>query len=205
MLIAWTGASGAGPGKVVVDELVEAVLLTDSPERAIALGALAAAEEWDLLRDEAVTHAEEAVRAARRSGSQLALAAALCARGHAHLQDFAATPLADAQEAARLARSCGSTDRLEETALLQVNCLNSLGRTCEASAVAQRNIRGAGFGWVAMEVPSRLCGRDRVPGPRSLGRLPRPAPRCLGWALRSRTWSIHPADSGAAGAAGTGA
>ena len=143
LLLAWWKATyqRSAAGKAVLDELVEAVRLTeafpDSPERALALAGLANAEHSDSLLGEAVTHSEEAVRAARRSGSQLALAAALSTRGLAHLQDFPAGPLADALEAVRLARSCGSTEWLEDAATLQVKCLTHLGRIDEATAVAQ--------------------------------------------------------------------
>jgi hypothetical protein len=86
LLLDWWDATyrRSAPAKTVVDELVDAVRLTraspDSPERAMALAALATAEHWEALHDQAGTHAEEAVRAAGRSWSELAQATALSAR-----------------------------------------------------------------------------------------------------------------------------
>ncbi|WP_132298253.1 AAA family ATPase [Kribbella sp. VKM Ac-2568] len=156
LLLAWCEATyrGSAPMKAGVDELVEAVQLTqaypDNPERALALAGLAFAERWDKSYDSAAAHAEEAVQAARRSGSELALAAALSTRAFVHLHDVASNPLADTEEAVRLARSCGSTDWLEEAAIWQVRCLKHLGRVNEATAVAQeafQEVLAAGSEW----------------------------------------------------------
>ncbi|RZT28539.1 putative ATPase [Kribbella sp. VKM Ac-2569] len=129
------------PETTVTDDLIQAVRLTDaapdSAERALALGALAFAERVDRLHDEAATHAEDAVETARRSRSQLALAAALSTRAFVNFADFASNPLSDAEEAERLARSCGSTEWLEAAAIQRVRCLRKLGRDGEATAVAK--------------------------------------------------------------------
>ncbi|MEV0803819.1 AAA family ATPase [Kribbella sp. NPDC050281] len=143
LLVAWSKVTHEQTvlGKTVAGEFVEAVWLTeafpDSAEHALALAALAFAEHWDGLNDESTSHAEQAVQAARRSGSELALAGALSIRACAHLEDYAANPLADAQEAERFARLCGSTEWLENAAIWQVHCLATLGRTVEATAVAR--------------------------------------------------------------------
>jgi len=143
LLLEWWKATyrGSAPGGSVPDQLVEAVRLTDafpdSPERGLTLAALACAEDMNMLHDDAVGHAAEAVRAAQRSGSELALAAAVGTRAFVHRFDFAATALADALEAVRLARSCGSTDWLEDAAIWQVSCLQHLGRHDEAILAAR--------------------------------------------------------------------
>lgn len=119
--------------KAPLDELVEAVHLTaaypDAAERALALAGVATGEKWEGLQDEAVAHAEEAVRVARKSGSELALAGALSTRAFVRPLDSAHDALADAQDAMRLARSCGSTDWLEKAARWQWIALRHLGRT----------------------------------------------------------------------------
>jgi len=129
------------PGKMVGDELVEAVRLTgqfpDSPERALALQELAFAEHTDGSFARAATHSAHAVLAAQRSASELALAAALSTRALVHWSEPALNRLADAQEAERLARSCGSTDWLASAAIAKVRCLLSLGRNAEATAAAR--------------------------------------------------------------------
>ena len=129
------------PGNMVGDELVEAVRLTDqfpdSPERALALEALAFAEHMDGSFDRAATHSAQAVLAAQRSASDLALAAALSTRALVGRFRSAVNSLADAQEAERLARSCGSTEWLATAALEKVRCLLSLGKNTEATAAAR--------------------------------------------------------------------
>ncbi len=97
----------------------------------------------------AATQAEEAVRAARRSGSALALAGALSTRAFVNQHDYAANPLADAEEAERLARSCGSAEWQEEAAVWRVNSLLVLGRTSEATVAAReafQSLHAAGSG-----------------------------------------------------------
>jgi DNA-binding CsgD family transcriptional regulator/tetratricopeptide (TPR) repeat protein len=156
LLIAWRDLTYARwtPGKVVVDELIEAVRLTwafpHTPERALALAALASAEERDSLHHEAEIHAEEAVLAARRSGSQLALAAALSTRAFVHILELGSNSLADAEEAERLARACGSTKWLEEAATWRVQCLSwmaGVSEATEAALDAYEEVLAAGSGW----------------------------------------------------------
>jgi DNA-binding NarL/FixJ family response regulator len=156
LLVAWSQATRQRSviGKTVVGELLDAVRLSqaypDSPEHALALAALASAQSWDDRYDEAATHAEQAVLAAHRSGSDRALAAALSARALVHLTQRASTSLADAQEAARLARACGATDIVEEAATWQVHCLQHLDRTDEATTIALEafhDVRTAGSEW----------------------------------------------------------
>ncbi|TCC46869.1 LuxR family transcriptional regulator [Kribbella capetownensis] len=125
--------------QAVDPELLEAVRLTepypDSPERAQALAALAVAEHWDALDKQAWADAEDAVAVARRSGSALALAAALSARSVAHLYTVG-NSLEDAEEAVRLARSCDSVEWLEDAATWRVHSLYNLGRIADATASA---------------------------------------------------------------------
>lgn len=141
--------------KAVDPELLEAVRLTesfpDSPERAQAVAALAVAEHWDSWGGvEAETHAEEAVGVARRSGSPLALAVALSARALVHVFTDG-NSLADAEEAERLARSCGSIEWLEDAGTWRVHSLFGLGRTAEATAVGlelSREVVAGGSGYL---------------------------------------------------------
>ncbi|WP_432877228.1 helix-turn-helix transcriptional regulator [Kribbella sp. CA-245084] len=129
------------PGKMVGDELVEAVRFTDrfpdSPERALALAELAFAEHTDGSFDRAATHSVQAVLAARRSASDLALAAALGTQALVHGSEPASNRVADAVEAERFARSCGSTDWLVNAAIAKVGCLVSLGKNTAATAAAR--------------------------------------------------------------------
>ncbi|TDW74949.1 helix-turn-helix transcriptional regulator [Kribbella pratensis] len=129
------------PGKMVGDELIEAVRLTDqfpdSPERALALQELASAERADGSFGRAAAHSAQAVLAAQRSGSELALAAALSARALVHRFESDLNSLDDAEEAERLARSCGSTDWLASAAIAKVRCLLALGKNVEATAAAR--------------------------------------------------------------------
>ncbi|MGW6281244.1 helix-turn-helix transcriptional regulator [Kribbella sp. NPDC055071] len=140
--------------KAVDSELIEALRLTeafpDSSERAQALAALAVAEQWDSLYSDAVAHANEAVLVARRSGSVLALAVALSARALAHVFTDGRS-LADAEEAERLARSCGSTEWLVDAATWRVHSLTGLGRTDESTTVALsvfEEVRETGSGYL---------------------------------------------------------
>lgn len=140
--------------KVPLAELVEAVRLTradpDSAERALALAGLATGEQWEGLHDEAVAHADDAVRVGRKSGSELALAGALSTRAFVRPHDSAPKALADAQDAMRLARSCGSMEWLENAARWQWIALRYLGRTDEATTEAREvfeEVLGAGSIW----------------------------------------------------------
>jgi DNA-binding CsgD family transcriptional regulator/tetratricopeptide (TPR) repeat protein len=153
LLLEWWRSADrrSASGPAVVDELVEAVRLTAaypaSAEHALALAVLASAECRDRLHGAAATHAQQAMQAAIRSGSDVARAAALSARAAAQVPSFgsrAPNPLADphagltdAQEAVRVARLCGSTEWLEEAAIWQAICLMRLGRTEEATVVAR--------------------------------------------------------------------
>ena len=125
--------------KAVDPELLEAVRLTDpfpdSPERAEALAALAVAESWDALDTDAEAHAEQAVLIARQAGATLTLAVALSSRALVHV--FTVTDsLTDAEEAVRLARSCGSVEWMVDAATWQVHSLFGLGLNDESTAVA---------------------------------------------------------------------
>ena len=144
LLLAWNDTTHGltEVGKTVTSALMDAVELTepfpDSPERALALAALAFAEHWDDLHDEAKAHAEAAVQAAKRSGSAPALAGALSIRAATYVKDFAERSMADAQEAERLARSCGSVEWLQDATIWQVNCLITFGRAEEAAELAHQ-------------------------------------------------------------------
>jgi DNA-binding NarL/FixJ family response regulator len=151
--------------KAPLDELLEAVRLTgaypDSAERALALAGLAAGEQSEGLHDEAVAHAEEAIRVARRSGSEPALAGALSTRACVRLQDSALNALVDARDAMRLARSCGSTEWLETAARWQWISLKYLGRTEEATTEAREvfdEVLGAGSVWAYVLASSAAEG-----------------------------------------------
>ncbi len=140
--------------KAVDPELLEAVRLTepypDSPERAEALAALAVAENWDALDTDAEAHAEQAVLVARRSGSTLALAIALSARALVHVFTVGDS-LTDAEEAVRLARSCGSIEWLVDAATWRVHSLFGLGRNDESTTAALEvfeEVRGTGSGYL---------------------------------------------------------
>jgi DNA-binding CsgD family transcriptional regulator/tetratricopeptide (TPR) repeat protein len=131
----------SAPGRQALEELIEAVELTrpfpDSPEHARALAALASAEMWALMLPDAIAHAEQAVEAAHRSGSGVALAAALNARVNARIEQFATLDLlADAEEAWRLAQLAGDSELMAEAAIYRTNCLYGLDRIREATAVA---------------------------------------------------------------------
>ncbi|HEU4948661.1 MAG TPA: AAA family ATPase [Kribbella sp.] len=126
------------PRTAELDELLEAVKLTaafpDSPERAAALAELAFLESWSST-PEATSHADEAVRVARGTGSEPVLAQALKSRASAYCNEAPQVCLADAEEAERLARSCGDMDCLVDAAIWRYNALQQLGRTEEAMDV----------------------------------------------------------------------
>jgi DNA-binding CsgD family transcriptional regulator/tetratricopeptide (TPR) repeat protein len=132
----------SAPGQADVSELIEAVELTqafpDRAEHARALAALASTERWALMLPEAMAHAEQALQAARRSGSDVALAHALNVRADAYIEEFA-TPslLADTEEAWRLARQANDSELMEDAAICRVNCLTGLGRIREGTEVAR--------------------------------------------------------------------
>lgn len=127
--------------RAVTSEVVEAIEITEafpvSPQRARALASLAGAQMWDGVLPDAAIHANEAVRIARRSGSHAALAHALNVRASVHLHlDEVASSLEDANEADLAARSCGDHTQQEAAANWRVICLQELGRTGEATAIA---------------------------------------------------------------------
>jgi DNA-binding CsgD family transcriptional regulator len=195
LLLAWCDATHEQSvrGKTVVVELLDAVRLTepfpDRPERALALAALAFAERWDMLYDDAATHADQAVWSARRSGSERALAAALSTRASVHVQNLAANlladPLADAREAERIARSCGAAEWLENAGIWHVNCLINQGRTAEATEVASQvfeEVRADGSRWayfLASQAADGLLALGRWNDCRNVLR-PALAARCKG-------------------------
>ncbi len=65
------------------------------------------------------------------------MAAALSARALVHRFESELNSLDDAQEAERLARSCGSTEWLASAAIEKVRCLLALGKNAEATAAAR--------------------------------------------------------------------
>ncbi|WP_329478463.1 helix-turn-helix transcriptional regulator [Kribbella sp. NBC_01484] len=129
------------PIEAVLADIYEALDLTApfpaSAERARVLSALGSAESWSG-RPEAVAHADEAVRIARRAGSERALAEALAERASVIVRESPLPALADAQEAESLARACGSMFDLLNAFVWQVNTLRTLGRREEAIEVALR-------------------------------------------------------------------
>jgi DNA-binding CsgD family transcriptional regulator/tetratricopeptide (TPR) repeat protein len=153
LLVEWWKATyrRSAPEKALADELVEAVRLTDayptSDERVLALAALASAEEWDALHNEAIRHSEEAVRVAQSSDSNLAMAAALTTRAMVHSDYVSANPLADAREAVRRARLCGSTDWLEEAAIWYVSCLSDLEESADQAKQVFEEVVESGSEW----------------------------------------------------------
>jgi DNA-binding CsgD family transcriptional regulator/tetratricopeptide (TPR) repeat protein len=128
------------PKVAALEEALRAVELTaafpDSAERAVALAQLAGLEGWNGTPGGAV-HAEEAVQAARRSGSEHALARSLSARASVSAYESSVASLADAEESERLARSCGDMDTVVEAAIWRHNALSALGRTNEAATVTR--------------------------------------------------------------------
>ncbi|MDX6251469.1 MAG: hypothetical protein QOF10_4829 [Kribbellaceae bacterium] len=126
------------PDQADLEEILEAIALTtafpDSTERAVAFSQLA---EFEMLSGlpRAVAHGEEAVRAARRSGSTQALGRALGARAAAYDYEEPLASLADAERSAQLARACGDVDTATNAAIWRFNALHALGRRGEAADV----------------------------------------------------------------------
>ncbi|MEU4294431.1 helix-turn-helix transcriptional regulator [Kribbella sp. NPDC026596] len=127
------------PRTVVPDDALRAVELgstdPDSPEYAIALSELAAMERWEA-RPGALEHANAAVDIARRTASVDALVRALSRRALATSVTDPPAALADAEEAAKLARTCGDLDGLLDATSWQFNALVELGRSAEATQTA---------------------------------------------------------------------
>ncbi len=117
---------------------MEAVTLSgqdpDSPEHAVALARLAEAECWNGLRRQARDHAASAVAAAERSGSPVALAAALGARSFVDLRGPRAW--ADAEAASRWARSSGDPMVMATDCLTRLSYLEEHGRVKNLLPVA---------------------------------------------------------------------
>jgi hypothetical protein len=111
------------------------------------LAALATAEEWDSMHDDATRHADQAVRVAQNSGSDLAMAAALTTRALVHGEYLETDTLPDAKEAMRRARLCGSTEWLEEAALCYVSRLPNLDERAEVAQQVFEEVVAAGSEW----------------------------------------------------------
>jgi len=128
------------PGEADVDEILEAIALTedfpDAAERAVAFAELAELESLHGLPEDSV-HAEQAVRIATRSGSKQALGRALGAR--AAVSDYPAplASLADVELSEQLARSCGDVDTATNAAIWRFNALHALGRRADAVDVTR--------------------------------------------------------------------
>ena len=132
----------SAPGQAAMEDQLEAVELTrpfpDSPEHAHALADLANAERWALMLPAATAHGEQALRAARRSESDAALAHALNVRADAYIEEFASADLLrDLEEAWRLGRQADDSQLMEDAAISRVNCLTGLGRFRESVEVAR--------------------------------------------------------------------
>ena len=121
-------------------ELFEAVQLTepfpDSPERVFALAELVRAELWDVHTPEMPAHiwgqVQEAVEVAQRSGSEPAIAQALCCRAHYLFSDHRALEaLSDAEASYQLAARTGQVDIMGGAAIWQANALWDLGRVSQ--------------------------------------------------------------------------
>ncbi|MFI7062664.1 AAA family ATPase [Kribbella sp. NPDC050124] len=145
--------------KAVNDQLLEALRLTDgspdSAERAFALEALAFAEGWDALSDASagrsgLNHVEEAIRVARRSGNEVALAAAFATRALLYLNTGTGDPLPAAEEAERAGRRSGDPLRVGVAVTWRVRALGNEGRFTEAAEVALRaadELHALGASW----------------------------------------------------------
>ncbi|TDU91291.1 regulatory LuxR family protein [Kribbella voronezhensis] len=123
-----------------MDDIFEAIRLTadlpPSAERALAFAELAGTESFtDPVK--ALTHAQEAVRIARASGSTRALAQALGARAASWGYETPVPALADAELSVQLARSCGATSLVAESGIWQFNALHALGRWKDAAETAR--------------------------------------------------------------------
>lgn len=105
----------------------------DSAEHAIALAMLSDREAWRQLWDQAREHAEQAVRAARRSGSDEAQAWAYMARAQAHTLEERAEP--DTVDAMRHARLSGDPETISSAALCRGNHLLQRGRLTEVNDI----------------------------------------------------------------------
>ena len=119
----------SGPATSRVSERYEALRLTeafpDSSERVSALSGLATAETWDCDFVSARMHADQALAAARRNGSDLPLAQALNTWGWVaqHGTGKIEPPEAKAaiEEALRLARGCGDAKEVVLGAIRLMN------------------------------------------------------------------------------------
>jgi DNA-binding CsgD family transcriptional regulator/tetratricopeptide (TPR) repeat protein len=143
MLVEWSWSMAWGNSRPPDDQspqVMEAVELTkpfpDSPERVFALARLVDATLWDLhalqLPAEIWDQVQEAVEAARRSGSAAAMARALCSRAQYLISDYRPLEaLREAEASYRLASEAGHTDIMQDAAFTQVNALLVLGRTAE--------------------------------------------------------------------------
>ena len=96
----------------------------DSPERAIALGRLAHVELWEGRRAAAASHAAEALAAARRSGSDAALAWVL--GFHSQTLWGTSAGLQESERAVAHAPASGDRFLLSHAASLRANCFSSL-------------------------------------------------------------------------------
>jgi tetratricopeptide (TPR) repeat protein len=130
----------SGPSTSLVGERYDAVHLSeaypDSLERVTALARLAEAECWDRRGDSARAHSEEALRVARRNGSDLALARALNTWAFVHLEETAPA-MGAAQEALRLARRCGEVKEVVLGSIWLMNLLIVQLRVEEAVQVGR--------------------------------------------------------------------
>jgi DNA-binding CsgD family transcriptional regulator/tetratricopeptide (TPR) repeat protein len=120
----------SGPTISRVPERYDAVRLTedfpDSIERVSALTGLATAEAWDCDFVSARRHADQAVDAARRNGSDLALAQALNTWGFVALSMREIEPAearAAIEEALELARRCGDAKEVVSGTIWLMNLL----------------------------------------------------------------------------------
>ena len=134
--------------------LATAVELTrpfpDSPERALALAAAATTERWDSMDQHASTQAEEAVRAARRSGSALALAGALSTRAFVQPARLRGESRWRTQKRpSGLLAPAAPLSGKKRPRYWRVNSLLVLGRTSEATVAAResfQSLHAAGSG-----------------------------------------------------------
>jgi len=138
------------PSTQVRPELFEAVQLTEpfpgSPERVFALSALVNAELWDLHTPEMPAHiwgqVQEAVEVAQRTGSEPAIAQALCRRAQYLFDDHRALEaLSDADASYQLAARTGQVDTMGSAALRQADALWDLGRVSQFTEAMQARSR----------------------------------------------------------------
>jgi DNA-binding CsgD family transcriptional regulator/tetratricopeptide (TPR) repeat protein len=198
--------SGMPEDRLVADR--EAVRLSgrypNSEEHARCLAQLADAATFAALPQVARTYAAQAVEAAHRSGSTLALCFALASRSAAHLGDPQA--LVDADEAQRLAHECGDPEAIGQACVYRANALEVLHRFPEKAEAYERGYRSSvehGYGRqqqrLATYAASAMLDVGRYDEARRLLReaLARPAPgdqgllaRLTGVALESRTGDL---------------